>query len=119
VLYEVELARSDGRRRVFKWRQRWSRPEFIGAFEIAEPGGLGIEKPIPRGQRGAIKRERELARGATMRAALGHPWLGYCRQASPCDVHPYGVRCLSDRHTLPLPAGFKKPKRTRKPKKRR
>jgi hypothetical protein len=119
VLYEVELTLSDGRRCVFKWRQRWSPPEFVGAFEMPEPGGLGIQKPIPYGQRGAIKRERELARGATMRVALRHPWLRYSRQASPCEVHPYGVRCLSERHKLPLPAGFKKPKRARKAKNRR
>ena len=30
VLYEVEVDLGEGRRGVFKWRQPWPRPEYIG-----------------------------------------------------------------------------------------
>lgn len=115
VLYEIEIDLGDGRRGVFKWRQPWPRPEFLGLFERSKPG---VEKLIPHGQRGAFKKQRERAREVVTRASLGHPWRRYVAQVSPCVVHPYNVRCLSDRHALPLPTGLKTTGRKRKVKRR-
>jgi hypothetical protein len=112
VLYEVEFDLGEGRRGVFRWRQPWPRPHYIGLFELPKAGGH-IERPIPHGQRGAFKKQRELARDAVGRESLRHPWRRHVGKASPCIVHPCDVRCLSDRHTLPLPAGFKESKRPR------
>ncbi|UQA57030.1 hypothetical protein [Polyangium aurulentum] len=118
VLYEVEVDLGEGQHGVFRWRQPWSRPEFIGLFVQPNAGGRGMERPIPHGQRGAFRRERERARGAVLRESLGHPWLKYVTKASLCIVYRNDVRCLSERHTLPLPARFKKARgaRARRPK---
>jgi hypothetical protein len=110
VLYEVEVDLGEGRRGVAKWRQPWPRLEYIGLFEKREAGGHSTERPIPHGQRGAFKPQRERARVAVMRESIWHPWRRFLRKASPCDVHPSDVRCLSDRHALPLPAGLRQPK---------
>jgi hypothetical protein len=110
VLYELEVDLGEGRRGVFKWRQPWPRLEYIGLFERCEAGGHGTERPLPHGQRGAYSKQRERARGAAMREALGHPWRRFLGKASPCIVYPNGVRCLSDRHALPLPAGLRQAK---------
>ena len=110
VLYEVKVNLGEGKRGVFKWRQPWPRPEYLGLFEITMRGEHSIEKPVPYGQRGAFKPQRERARDAAMRESLRHPWRRFVRKASPCDVHPCDVRCLSDRHELPLPAGLRQPK---------
>ncbi|UQA60401.1 hypothetical protein [Polyangium aurulentum] len=120
VLYEVEVDLGEGRRGAFKWRQPSPRPEFIGFFEHCKAGRHDIERAIPHGQRGAFRRERERARGAVLRESLMHPWLKYVAKASPCIVYRNDVRCLSERHTLPLPAMFKKTKgaRARRPKRR-
>lgn len=116
VLYEVEIDLGEGRRGLFKWRQPWPRPELIGLFEQPKAGELGIEKLIPYGQRGAFVKQRERAHAAVRRESLQHPWRRYLGQASPCTVHLHGVRCLSERHTLPLPAELKatKDRRARK-----
>ena len=117
VLYEVKFDLGKGRRLVFRWRQPWPRPEYIGAFELS--GGHDKETPIPHGQRGAHRKEREKARSAVGRGSLQHAWIRIVREASSCDVPRNNVRCLAERHTLLLPAEFKKHKRARKSKKQR
>jgi hypothetical protein len=108
VLYEVEVDLGEGRCGVFKWRQPWPLPEYIGLFE--QTGRHGIQRPVPHGQRGAFSTQRERARSAAMREALRHPWRRFVGKASPCIVHPSDMRCISDRHALPLPAKIQQPK---------
>jgi hypothetical protein len=114
TLYEVEFKLGKGRRLVFRWRQPWARPEYIGAFELS--GGQHKETPIPHGQRGAHRKEREKARSAVGRGSLQHAWLRIVQEASSCDVPRNNVRCLAERHTLLLPAELT---HARKSKKRR